>query len=606
MAFTLAKQWRRFAAVGALTLATAAGVMAAAVPAQAASTALSDRDDHRSAGLTPFGIRTGVHPGFERLVFDLKHPTAIDLNASSDGRSWTLRLPDHVSPPTPHQLRALYRLPNISAATISATEIGHVLELAFRRPTLLTRGFALTPDASGGHRQVFDFAPAASRQALSALLPYLMPAAGGRVAAEPSELAATDAPLQSASLETAAADEFLLASPPAYDDALSKPSPSASPDGPIRISGFVELEGRWFPQASAEGPRDRLVGSIAVEPTLEAVWARGDQRLRLTAFGRLDTVTGQRTHADLREAKWVGVFGALEATIGLDRRFWGVTESVHLVDVINQYDTLEDVDREDKLGQPMLSLAWTTPYGTFSGFFLPYFREQRFPGRDDRPAAPLPVDRDRAVLPGGNHWRTDWALRWKHVLGPADIGVSYFSGVGRDPLFRPDVSATGSPVLVPVYQTIDQLGLDAQLTVGSLLLKLEALKQWNPTRDYAAFVAGFEYTFAGITSAGADLGVLAEYLYDERGRAGPSAFNNDLFVGLRYSGNDTASSELLVGAVVDLNGAGTAVNLEAARRLGAHWRLSVDARLFFNVNATDPLAILRDDDFVQFKLQYHF
>ena len=43
---------------------------------------------------------------------------------------------------------------------------------------------------------------------------------------------------------------------------------------------------------------------------------------------------------------------------GVRRVFWGVAESNHLVDVINQTDAIENPDQEDKLGQPMLNLAY--------------------------------------------------------------------------------------------------------------------------------------------------------------------------------------------------------------------------------------------------------
>ena len=42
------------------------------------------------------------------------------------------------------------------------------------------------------------------------------------------------------------------------------------------------------------------------------------------------------------------------------------------------------------------------------------------------------------------------------------------------------------------------------------------------------------------------------------------------------------------------------------RRLGERFRLSLDARLFSGVPVTDPLLVLRDDGFLQIKLQYYF
>jgi len=54
--------------------------------------------------------------------------------------------------------------------------------------------------------------------------------------------------------------------------------------------------------------------------------------------------------------------------------FWGVTEFQHLVDIINQTDLVENIDTEDKLGQPMINLALINDWGTVDLFIMPYFR----------------------------------------------------------------------------------------------------------------------------------------------------------------------------------------------------------------------------------------
>ena len=49
--------------------------------------------------------------------------------------------------------------------------------------------------------------------------------------------------------------------------------------------------------------------------------------------------------------------------VGVGKVFWGVTESQHLVDIINQTDLVENIDTEDKLGQPMLETTWLQNWG---------------------------------------------------------------------------------------------------------------------------------------------------------------------------------------------------------------------------------------------------
>ena len=51
--------------------------------------------------------------------------------------------------------------------------------------------------------------------------------------------------------------------------------------------------------------------------------------------------------------------------------FWGVTESQHLVDVVNQTDLVENPDGEEKLGQLMVNLTVARSWGTLNLFVAP-------------------------------------------------------------------------------------------------------------------------------------------------------------------------------------------------------------------------------------------
>ena len=80
----------------------------------------------------------------------------------------------------------------------------------------------------------------------------------------------------------------------------------------------------------------------------------------------------RRTHADLREAYFL-IFGEIgdgewELRVGIDQVFWGVTESQHLVDVVNQIDLVEHPNGVSKLGQPMVNITWSSDWGD-SGVF---------------------------------------------------------------------------------------------------------------------------------------------------------------------------------------------------------------------------------------------
>lgn len=383
-------------------------------------------------------------------------------------------------------------------------------------------------------------------------------------------------------------------------------------------SARVEAEGILYPASPADPRQVHHSGSIAVGPEWE--WEFGDRRHLVTfeGFGRLDSSDPDRTHADIRVLSWEYAANDWELRVGMRRVFWGVTESQHLVDVINQTDLIESPDGEDKLGQPMLNFALITDVGTFDAFVMPLFRERTYPGPRGRLRFQPQVETAHdAFLDGIRSDRTDLAARWSHYLGAWDFGVSHFHGTSREPRLAIDLdSDDSSPVLVPVYEVIDQTGVDVQMTTGGWLWKLESILRSGQGDTFAALTGGFEYTFGGFLGSVSDLGVLLEYSWDERGEAdltanpgGPlgfSLFQNDLFVGSRLALNDVGDTAILAGGLIDLDTGSLLMSVEASRRIADGWTLEVEGRAFAGSAVGEPLYSLRRDDYVRVALVRFF
>ncbi len=371
-----------------------------------------------------------------------------------------------------------------------------------------------------------------------------------------------------------------------------------SPD----ISGSIGLEPRIFLDEPAfpGQPGSGLSPSAVVAPELRADWNDGDDQLTVSLFARYDGDDGSRTHWDIREAYWRRNQGNWTVLVGVNRVFWGVTESRHLVDVINQTDLVEDIDEEDKLGQPMVSIEhWSPEMGSIALFVMPGFRERTFPAADARLRGPLPVDTDSGEYESSARGRrVDWALRWSQTLGNWDLGWSGFHGTGREPVLVPRSDTDGNSFLVPRYEVISQLGADIQYTRDAWLWKLEAIGRRGHGSRFGAIVAGFEFTKYSLGDTSSDLGLLAEYLYDGRDDSAPPTFYDAAwFGGVRWSLNDTQDTSLLGGALV--SDTGSIAILEAARRLGGNWKIALEARLFVNVDLQDPyLAAYRNDSYL--------
>ena len=88
------------------------------------------------------------------------------------------------------------------------------------------------------------------------------------------------------------------------------------------------------------------------------------------------------------------MIGNLELSFGIKKVYWGVTESLHLVDVINQTDQVESFDGEQKLGQPMAHLSYLSKVGNFDFFYLPYARKRVFPAKEGRLRFPVVIEQN--------------------------------------------------------------------------------------------------------------------------------------------------------------------------------------------------------------------
>ena len=388
----------------------------------------------------------------------------------------------------------------------------------------------------------------------------------------------------------------------------------------------------WSLEAGVEGRRFFSEGaypgqvddqwSVRLQP--ELVWDSEDSngRFTLTPFYRHDFADDERTHADLREAMYMTWGGSWELRAGIGKVFWGVTESLHLVDVINQTDLVEALDGEEKLGQPMVQGIWLSEAGTWEAFILPGFRERTFAGESGRFRFPLEVSDEARYQAEEEEWHTDLALRWSNSLElngyPLDVSASLFHGTSREPLFEPEVTVTeAGPVvsgLTPYYPLQNQVGATLQYALEGWLLKAEVLYRdilkdtlnGEALKDQTAAVTGFEYTFVGPFDSAADLGVLMEYQSDSRGKDVAIA-QNDLFTGVRYAFNDMSSSEILAGFTQDLERADSRFFLlEASTRLNPSTTIDVTAIVVTASDEEAPLLAFRQDDSIEAALNFYF
>lgn len=370
----------------------------------------------------------------------------------------------------------------------------------------------------------------------------------------------------------------------------------------VVFSGDAGVDYRYFVSSPLYSSQvDGQLPEWVFEP--ELMLRSGDNTLyRYKGFYRFGSDEGWRDHWDIRELYWLYMGDQIDFTVGIVKVFWGVTESRHLVDVINQSDMYENIDEEQKLGQPAISVSVTKNWGTLSLYWLPYFRARDFSGTKGRFRTDPVVDESLTVFVNGRHNNhRDGAFRYSTSIDDFDLGISLFRGYERRPWLLP----MGDPdILVANYTEMTQLGVDLQYTRDAWLWKFEGVANKNDWENYTSLVAGTEYTLYQLLDSAADLGLLVEYLHSNKNQYVTDLFDNDVFLGGRLALNNTQDSSLIVGVIIDLEEHESLFRLESETRLGRNWTVELNA-LFFD-HAVKTLASYEKDSYLEAKLRLHF
>ena len=444
--------------------------------------------------------------------------------------------------------------------------------------------------------------------------------------------------------------------------------------GTHKVSGSIEAEIQLFPNEGALEDQEDVFGSVAIRP--EYYWRSENKnhKIKTKLFYRASDPNGSRTHGDIRELSYLYDLGDWYMKAGVDSVFWGVTESAHLVDIINQTDTLDSIAGGEKLGQPMLAVGVEKSFGNIDAYVLPYFRPREFPSGPERYQITL-ADQSPEIDSDANYYESDdeennidLALRWYKSFDNFDLGFSYFNGTSRAPLpvtldfFNVLVDAVNNQVLNiekigSYYEQNQQLGLEFQYLYEDWIFKFEGAHQLVDSGDFSEVAAGFEYTFSDISPWGLDIGILAEYLWNDRDTVDllyysyittpelsdsdsadymtyetlanfstdpndPNALTlqeaasvkgyylspmqNDLFIGSRFALNDIAGTQFLAGIIYDLDDKTTSVSFEGSTRIGDSLRLTANVYYFNQVHKENPFKAIENDDLVELKAEWFF
>ena len=340
-----------------------------------------------------------------------------------------------------------------------------------------------------------------------------------------------------------------------------------------------------------------------------------------------DDLDHSRRYINIAELRW-SFFPAnsWEYRVGYNTVFWGVVESVNIVDVINPRIIVDDPEGDSKFGQLMANARYMNGDQTLDIYVLPGFREVEYSDANQLLSPLLPISEESAIFESSReNNRVDFAARYATLINDFDIAISYFNGNSREPVFQSALVPGGVDGmrlgLVPHYYLIEQAGLEFQYLHGNTAYKLEVISRHENHERYSAAVTGLEYTQTGIFGSVVDVGWVGEYLFDDRGDDAVPFTEHDYLFASRINFNDADRTTALIKVLYDPRSDEAIWGFETSFDLMPDLKLSIDSQFFIAEDKPretfyEALTLLSDSgnkisqfrkhDYLQLKIQYYF
>lgn len=317
--------------------------------------------------------------------------------------------------------------------------------------------------------------------------------------------------------------------------------------------------------------------------------------------------------------------------VGSNIEYWGVSESNRVVDSVNQRYVIDQTVDYISLGQPMVNLNLGWGFNTSLGLYgLFYFRDRELGSEATRFRSPFLMSNNDAIYEEGNGRNADFAARFRtsaNILwGGVDLALSYFEGTNRAPSSLPEIciepsgafdqddcgtilsnANLGNLTAVPYYAKLRRYGLETVYSNGDVQLTFEGAISQSLGETYYSVIAGAQYSFGGIGPTGDTLTLVAEYLYDDRSLIQPlTIYDDDVFLGFAYNGNDVNGTAIRGGIYYDVNSDAQIYTLSYSRRIGDALRFEVSGFALNSASTADPIIFAQDDGFIEVSLSYFF
>ncbi len=322
----------------------------------------------------------------------------------------------------------------------------------------------------------------------------------------------------------------------------------------IEYKGNLGFEYDYFSH-DIQNKRDNAFATVG-EVELKKEIGEGEIKVKLK--GLYDKDDHNRRYIDFQELYYKYNFENSELLIGKNTLFWGALEVYNLVDVFNTKDILDDpFDYDKKLGT--WNISWTRFFENSElSFILRLSQEDQKMQEEDSIFffLPLPYNSD---LVKQHENRPSFFVKYSGSGEEVQIDYTLIYEAGYDN--QRYLSYDHGKLRQNAYWVNKLLGYTT-LIYEDTIYKAEAayaISDDVKVSDYLHTGVGLEHTIYSIAGK-KDLGLLLEYYHYEQfndtkftTKEIGELFQNDLYLGGRFSFNDTASSEILAGVDFDLD-----------------------------------------------------
>tara|TARA_R110000868_G_scaffold204946_1_gene453114 strand:- start:5859 stop:7139 length:1281 start_codon:yes stop_codon:yes gene_type:complete len=375
--------------------------------------------------------------------------------------------------------------------------------------------------------------------------------------------------------------------------------------------GEVALEYRQFKDDDSKTTEDT---GLAVFSRLESRYEDDFYSHVLRGFARVDSKESSRDLIWVEDA-YASYFLDQEKLWRLSAGYkiynWTGLEAFRPNDTVNSQNYDAPLEKPEKRGE--LGVELEIPYyeGALTLFVFPRTEAPHFPGAASRLglgtniAEPLWVD---GLEASSDRWHPQYAARLTQLIMGADVSIHYLQHFDRlNPIIgTSDYSIVGmnaipnqgvSSMNVPHYFQVAQYGASMQMPIfDAWLFKLEGAKRsfekdlsvltasgLQKPVDHSEVALGLEYATSHIDGSDSTLFFEAVKIFgtEEAEAEALSAFQNDVFIGLRHVRNDIMGTEFLLSAIFDLKRTHEKLyNFQFSRRLSDVWKVGATLRVF--------------------------